>query len=118
MDQPKKKPEEATVAGLASAGCGTSDIALIAGCSERMLHKRFSKIIARARAERRWRLLDQQNAAAEKGNATILIWLGKVELDQVHKKPPEPGAAYLDAMDAASAEHDRANPGTPGSEPE
>ncbi|MGO9918307.1 MAG: hypothetical protein ACLQIB_26875 [Isosphaeraceae bacterium] len=119
MDQPKKTLEEVTVVGLASAGCSTSDIALIAGCSERMLHKRFSKIIARARAERRWWLLDQQNAAAEKGNATILIWLGKVELDQVHKKPPpEPGAAYLDAMDAASAEHDRANPGTPESEPE
>ncbi|MGO9812329.1 MAG: hypothetical protein ACLP53_16345 [Isosphaeraceae bacterium] len=117
MDQPKKKLEEATVVGLASAGCSTSDIALIVGCSERMLHKRFSKIIARARAERRWWLLDQQNAAAEKGKATILIWLGKVELDQVDKKPPpEPGAAYLDAMDAASAEHDRANPGTPESE--
>ena len=99
-------------------GAAPVTLRLIAGCSERMLHKRFSKIIARARAERRWWLLDQQNAAAEKGNATILIWLGKVELDQVHKKPPpEPGAAYLDAMDAASAEHDRANPGPPESEP-
>jgi hypothetical protein len=29
MDQSKKKLEEATVAGLASAGCSTSDIALI-----------------------------------------------------------------------------------------
>ncbi len=71
MDQPKKKLEEATVVGLASAGCSTSDIALIANCSERTLHKRFSKIIARVRGERRWWLLDQQNAA-EKGNATIL----------------------------------------------
>ncbi len=119
VDEIKIKTEEETVAELASAGCSTEDIALIVGCSEKKLRKRYSKLITIARAERRKRILEQQNAAAEKANPTILIWLGKQELDRVDKRPaPEQSSAYLDAMDAASAEHVRANPGTPESEPE
>jgi hypothetical protein len=107
------KSEQARVSELALAGCSTADIALLAGCGKTKLHQVHKKTIAKARAERRKQILENQNAAAAKGNATILIWLGKVELDQVDKKPrPEPVDAYLDAMDAASAHHDRANPRT------
>ena len=55
----------------------------------------YKKRIARARAERRRRILEGQNSAAAKGNATILIWLGKVELDQVDKKPRTRAAQRL-----------------------
>jgi DNA-binding CsgD family transcriptional regulator len=114
-EQPEQKSEADEVTLLASAGCSNEDIAVLVGCSEKKLHKRYNKLIARARAERRKQILANQNEAAAKGNATILIWLGKVELDQIDKKPrPEPVNAYLDAMDAASAEHDRADPRTPG----
>jgi hypothetical protein len=103
--------EQARVSELALAGCSTADIALLAGCGKTKLHQVHRKTIAKARAERRKQILENQNAAAAKGNATILVWLGKVELDQADKKArPEPVDAYLDAMDAASAQHNRANP--------
>lgn len=115
-EQPASKSEADTVTELATTGCSSSDIALLLGCSKTELHERYKQRIAKARAERRRQILVNQNNAAAKGNATILIWLGKTVLGQVDKKPtPEPVNAYLDAMDLDSAEHDRANPRTPGS---
>lgn len=115
MSRPKQIIKEEDVSKLALDGCSTSEIALIVGCNDRTLLNRFSKLLAKKRAERRQWLREQQNEAAKKGNPTILIWLGKQELDQVDKRPPpEQSSAYLDAMDFASAEHDRANPFTPG----
>jgi hypothetical protein len=109
------KSEGDRVSELAVAGCSNSDIALLVGCCQTNLLKRHKKLIAKARAQRRKQILENQNAAAAKGNATILIWLGKVELEQVDKKPrPEPVNVFLDAMDAASEKHDHSNPSTPG----
>jgi len=107
--------EEKKVTELATTGCSLPDIALLAGCGKTRLQQRHKKRIAVARAERRRRILEGQNSAAAKGNATILVWLGKVELDQADKKPrTEPLNAYLDAMDTTSAEHDQANSRPPG----
>src|SRR5271157_516441 len=103
MGRPQKSIDEEAVAELALAGCSTSEIALIVGCDDQTLHRRFAKVIAKKRAERRKWLRDQQNAAANKGNPAMLIWLGKQELDQVDKKPPpERSSTYIDAMDVAS----------------
>ncbi len=111
--------QEKTVAELALTGLNDGDIALLCGCGEKTLLRRFSRLIARKRAERRKTLYNAQNELALSGNATILIWLGKVELEQTDKKPkPEPYSAYLEAMDLASAEHDSANPDTPRSSEE
>jgi hypothetical protein len=110
----QRDPDTEDLVKLALAGCGNADIAVLIGCSEPKLRKRYGQLLAKARATRRKRILDQQDAAARKGNASVLIWLGKVELDQVDKKPrPDPVNAYLEAMDAASAKHDETNSPSP-----
>jgi len=86
MGRPQKNIDEEAVAELAFAGCSTNEIALIVGCDDQTLHRRLAKVIAKKRAVRRKWLCEQQNAAAKKGNPTILNWLGKQELHQVDKK--------------------------------
>jgi hypothetical protein len=82
MGRPKKKLDEELVAGLASEGASNRDIAAILGCDHVTVANRFSPILTKKRAERRLKLRKAQMDAALAGNATMLVWLGKNELDQ------------------------------------
>lgn len=74
--------DENTVHELAFNGNTDTDIARIVGCSTDTLNRRFQDTLDLARAERRAELRSLQWAAARKGDRTMLVWLGKNELDQ------------------------------------
>lgn len=84
---------------LAAIDCSLDEMALVLGCSESLLQKRFSAIIEKGRAEGRQSLKRTQFTVAvgrpaiydvEKNliqsalapNPTMLIWLGKIRLKQ------------------------------------
>lgn len=82
MGRPKRDIDEDRVAELAFQGASVNEIALAIGVDDQTLHNRYSKLIAKKKAERRIWLKEQQNRVAEEGNPTMLIWLGKTELGQ------------------------------------
>ncbi len=72
----------AEVERMASLGAPVHMIADALGISEKSVHRKFDRVLRKARALRRVRLLGLQWASAEKGNPALLIWLGKNELAQ------------------------------------
>lgn len=82
MGRPKKDIDEDKVAGLAFDGASDREIGDILGCDHKTVANRFSPILRKKRAERRLGLRKAQTAAALDGNGTMLVWLGKQELEQ------------------------------------
>ena len=82
MSRPKLDIDPNVVAAMAFAGSPTVEIAGYLGCDEGTIRKRFSEILTKERAGRKHKLRQLQWAAATKGNVTMLIWLGKQELEQ------------------------------------
>jgi hypothetical protein len=80
-----KKLDERLVAQLAFEGASDRDIAAILGCDHTTIASRFSPILKKRRAERRLEIRRKQNVCYGEGNVTMLIWLGKNELDQTDK---------------------------------
>ena len=58
------------------------EIASFFGVNEGTIRKRFSDIITKGRQVGKGKLRDLQLRAAERGNAALLIWLGKQYLNQ------------------------------------
>lgn len=92
MARPRKEIDDDEVARMAFEGASNREIAAILGCDDKTIANRFSAILAKKRAERRVNLRRAQNAAAESGNAALLIWLGKQELEQADRVAPQPVA--------------------------
>jgi hypothetical protein len=82
MARPEIEIDEKLVYKLASIGCKVSEIADFVGCSTDTLERRFAGEIKKGKAELRMSLRRWQLEAARKGNASLLIWLGKQMLDQ------------------------------------
>jgi DNA-binding CsgD family transcriptional regulator len=89
MARPKKKIDGAEVVRFASNGASNREIADFVGVDEGTIRNRFSAIIRKERAELRYRLRKAQIDLALSGNATMLIWLGKVMLEQREYTEPE-----------------------------
>ena len=91
-DKPKKvtKPlipiDPAQVEKLAVIGCTNVEIADIFNCDESVIRKRFPDILTKARGNMKKRLRRLQWAAAEEGDKTMLVWLGKQMLGQTDKQ--------------------------------
>lgn len=87
-DAPKKagrRPldiDPAQVEALARIDCTTPEIAAVVGCSEDTLERRFAGNLEKGRREGRASLRRMQYKLAMDGNATMLIWLGKMQLGQ------------------------------------
>ncbi len=84
---PKADIDLAVVEQLASIGCTLDEIAAVVGLSKRTLIRRekdahFLEAIERGRAKGRASLRREQWKAAQSGNITALIWLGKQLLGQ------------------------------------
>lgn len=77
MPRPKAIIDEALVAELAALGCSKRTISVKTGVSVRTLERRSAALLSLGAAEREIWLLRQQRAAAERGNAQLLIWLGR-----------------------------------------
>lgn len=86
MGRPLTDINEKMVAKLALRGNNNCDIAAYFGVDESTIRERFPEILRKNRALRRARLRAKQYEQALKGNTTMLIWLGKQELDQADKQ--------------------------------
>lgn len=73
------------VAAMAFAGANDTDIAWYVGVSPRTLVRRCAAILEKERAGRRYKLRQMQWKAAESGNITMLIFLGKQDLGQADR---------------------------------
>lgn len=82
MARPKKKIDAQLVIKLAAIHCTVEEIATVCGCSKDTLERRFMKELNSGRAEGRTSLRRLQWAQAQKGNVSMLIWLGKQILGQ------------------------------------
>ena len=82
MGRPKIQIDEEQLLKLAMLHCTNLEIAHFFDCSEDTITGRFSDILAKGRSEGKRRLRKAQIALALKGNATMLIWLGKQMLGQ------------------------------------
>jgi hypothetical protein len=85
------------VEGMASVGATDREIGAFVGCDGDTIGRRFAEVLAKARSGLQTRLRQAQLKLALKGNATMLIWLGKQMLGQ--KEPQQShevtGAAAL-----------------------
>lgn len=85
MPRQKLKINSEEVEKLALLGATNCDIADFFNCDEGTIRKRFSEVLTKARSNMRLRLRQIQWKAAEKGNVTMMIWLGKQMLGQTDK---------------------------------
>jgi hypothetical protein len=86
--RPKKTPKVTTeqfVETLCSRHCPTEDIALELGIARATLWDKYSDAIKRGHSRGRNKLREMQWIAAESGNVTMQIWLGKQILGQTDK---------------------------------
>jgi AraC-like DNA-binding protein len=67
---------------LASLGHSDEVIAVLAGCQESTLHRRFATHLRMGRANLHHQIRTLQIEKARAGSDTMLIWLGKVYLQQ------------------------------------
>ncbi len=84
--RPKLEIPTLKVEQLASYGCTNKEIAQFFECDEATIRKRFSDNITKGRASGKIRLRQLQLEAAERGNVSMLIWLGKQVLGQSDKQ--------------------------------
>lgn len=82
MGRPKIVIDPNIVQGLAEIFCTMEEIASVVGCSVDTLERRFADVIKRGRDTAKGSLRRVQWQTAQKGNATMQIWLGKQYLDQ------------------------------------
>jgi AraC-like DNA-binding protein len=83
--RPRKQIDEALVEKLAALHCTNDEISSVVGCSPDTLERRFAGTIKRGRDRGRTSLKRWQWKAAEGGNVTMMIWLGKQYLGQSDK---------------------------------
>ena len=102
MARPKKyNIENKDVEKLASYGCSVREIANYFGCSEDLIKKSYSQFVTKGKDKGKIRLRQMQWKAADKGNVTMLIWLGKQVLGQSEKSEvkwenPVDGVEFID----------------------
>ena len=115
MGRPQKAIDENMIVALATIGCSAEEIASIVGCSKTTLYRRFGTVIEKGHAQQKTSLRRMQWAAAQSGNTSMLIWLGKQYLGQREPRdvvaPPQ-GDSGTDIATARKAiqEHLRNDP--------
>ena len=98
VGRPRVRIDEDQLEKLAAIDCSFEEMASIVGCSVRTLHDNFRTVIEKGRAQGRASLKRRQFELAMDGNATMLIWLGKVRLGQKEKQAVEhSGAVEINA---------------------
>jgi hypothetical protein len=85
MARPKCRISPSQVRKLAELGATHQEIAEFFGVERSTISKRFFTEIRKGRAEVKIKLRRLQMRAAEKGNVTMLVWLGKNLLGQSDK---------------------------------
>lgn len=85
MARPLIPLDEDRIAELAFKGARNSEIGFLMGVDDETIKSRFSRLLDKKRAERRVWLRESQNRKVEQGDTSMMIWLGKNELDQTDK---------------------------------
>ena len=102
MARPKKyNLDTDKVEQLAGFGCTNREIASFFDCSETTLTRNYGDFLIKGREKGKIRLRQLQWRAAERGNTTMLIWLGKQVLGQSEKtehswENPIEGVDFID----------------------
>ena len=90
MARPKKHNlDTEQVEKLAGFGCTNTEIASFFGCDESLIRKSYSEFLTKGRDKGKIRLRQLQWRAAERGNVSMMIWLGKQVLGQVDRQEVE-----------------------------
>ena len=90
MARPKKyEIDTKQIEQLASFGCTNTEIASFFGCDESLIRKSYSEFLTKGRDKGKIKLRQLQWRSAEKGNTSMLIWLGKQLLAQTDKQEIE-----------------------------
>jgi hypothetical protein len=87
--RPKLDIPELKVEQLASFGCTNTEIAQFFGVDESTIRKGFPENLTKGRASGKIKLRQLQMRAAEGGNVSMLIWLGKQVLGQQERSEIE-----------------------------
>ena len=90
MARPKKHNlDTEKVEQLAGFGCTNTEIASFFGYSENTIRRSYGEFLTKGRDKGKIRLRQLQWKAAETGNTSMLIWLGKQLLAQTDKQEIE-----------------------------
>jgi len=89
MSRPPKEINAEQVGKLAAMGATSNEIADFFEVDRATIHRRFAAEISKGRAQLHMRVRRLQLRAAERGNAAMLIWLGKSILRQGEAEPEQ-----------------------------
>ena len=90
MARPKKYDLDTDqVEKLAGFGCTNTEIASFFGCSENTIRRSYGEYLTKGRDKGKIRLRQLQWRAAERGNVSMMIWLGKQVLGQTDRQEIE-----------------------------
>lgn len=103
--RPKKPIDEKLVYELAKIHATMKEIAAACDCSVDTLERNFADLIHKGKDEGRITLRRMQWNAAQRGNVTMMLWLGKQILDQTEKVTQ---TTHLDAKIDSTNELDKA----------
>ena len=82
MARPKIVIDEDALRKLAAINCSLAEMASVLKCDVKTLTSRFSQVIEEGRDSGKMSLKRKQYEVAMSGNVTMLIWLGKILLEQ------------------------------------
>tara|TARA_Y100001937_G_C6894818_1_gene230662 strand:- start:239 stop:553 length:315 start_codon:yes stop_codon:yes gene_type:complete len=100
MARPKKYDLDTDqVEKLAGFGCTNTEIASFFGCDESLIRKSYSEFLTKGREKGKIRLRQLQWRQAERGNTSMLIWLGKQVLNQTDKQELDTNIRPISGID-------------------
>lgn len=102
--RPPKPLDMKVVEAMAYAGGSIEEIADYCEVSRDTIERRCRPTLRKATARRRLRLRQLQMRAAEAGDKTMLVWLGKVELGQSETQRVEHSAAAGETLVALTVQ--------------
>lgn len=85
MARPKKEIDETKLYELAKIGCTNEEMAAMLDCHKDTLTRNYADLIEKGRQDMTGSLRRMQYKAAQDGNVTMQIWLGKQLLGQTEK---------------------------------
>jgi hypothetical protein len=100
MARPKKHNlDTEQVEKLAGFGCTNTEIASFFGCSENTIRRSYGEYLTKGREKGKIRLRQLQWRQAERGNTSMLIWLGKQVLGQTDKTEVDANIRPIEGID-------------------
>lgn len=84
--RPRVRIDEAALYELAKIHCTYPEMAAVLRVDERTIRRRHARLVQKGKEEGKASLRRMQFKAAEGGNVTMMIWLGKQQLGQTDRQ--------------------------------